>query len=209
MNFTKANRVSSVNSCWIRFNLVTHTHPMTIDWFSEYTLHVYHGLHFFDNSFFIPFNRLIWYSNHRIDEVQNQREETITTIRKCRAENYIMKTMRRSAHMSTYTRTHSQWCPGRKTKRNVWIGQHWIYVLRNPSCWLINELPPPSVWSGPYHCCYHSLVWAHTLPLLYEHGWKETKEKKVVASLLRGHTHTTAWNFLTPKKYIFVYNLRT
>lgn len=66
-------------------------------------------LHLFDNSFFIPFNRLIWYSNHRIDEVQNKREETITTMRKCRAGNYIIKTIRRSAHMNvrcTHTLAH-------------------------------------------------------------------------------------------------------
>lgn len=181
MNFTNGNRVRSVNPWWIWFNLVTNT--MTIDWFAA---HDTWSAFFANNSFFIPFNRLIWYSNHRIDEVQNKREETITTIRKCRAENYIIKTIRQCAHM------HSDAAADSRNGMFELDSSEFMYFVIHHVGWLMN-----------YHHYHPRLGSGHTIVLTtvghgqmrchyYEFDWKETKErerKKMVCAAMLMQPH--------------------
>lgn len=89
----------------------------------------------------------------------------------------LQKLSRTYVHTHTHMHAYSQRCRSPKTKRNSWIGQHWIYVFCNPSCWLINELPlpPPSV--HPRHTIVVTL-WMGSLCSHYQRTWRKRNERK-------------------------------
>lgn len=95
-----------------------------------------------------------------------------------------------------------QRCRNPKTKRNAWIGQHWIYVFCNPSCWLINELPlpPPSNFIRS-DTIVLLLFWMGRQCMQPLQRSRQRGRKKWFVVLPQRHT-PTAWNFLIPQKIV-------